>query len=81
MNLLEPPHGEKYSKNLIRGNKHTLNPPAVPALMTSSGFNAWIEAYVTRDAETVPMLSTPEIKFKKIRSYKVAEKMGNNMHQ
>ena len=38
---------------------HTLNPPAVPAFMMRSGCSAWIEAYVTRDAETVPTLSTP----------------------
>ena len=39
---------------------HTLKPPAVPALITRSGLNAWMEAYVTREAETVPTLSTPE---------------------
>ena len=39
---------------------HTLKPPAVPALITRSGLNTWMEAYVTREAETVPTLSTPE---------------------
>lgn len=44
---------------------HTLKPPAVPAFMIRSGFKAWIEAYVTRDAEIVPTLSTSErIRFK-----------------
>lgn len=39
---------------------YTLKPPAVPAFMTRSGCNAWMEAQVTRDADTVPTLSTPE---------------------
>lgn len=39
---------------------HTLKPPAVPAFMIRSGFKAWIDAYVTRDAEIVPTLSTSE---------------------
>lgn len=41
------------------GTNLTPNAPAVPAFMMRSGFNAWIEAYVTRDAETVPTPSTP----------------------
>lgn len=49
----------KKKKNSHKQNHLTLNPPAVPALMIRSGCNAWIDAYVTRDAETVPTLSTP----------------------
>uniref|UniRef100_A0A2P2L7E9 Uncharacterized protein MANES_04G078800 n=1 Tax=Rhizophora mucronata TaxID=61149 RepID=A0A2P2L7E9_RHIMU len=36
-----------------------LKPPAVPALITKSGFRAWMAAYVARAAGTVPILSTP----------------------
>ena len=43
-------------------NIHTLKPPHVPALMIRSGFSAWIDAYVTRDADIVPTQSTPEKK-------------------
>lgn len=38
----------------------TLKPPAVPAFMIKSGCNAWIAAYVTREEDIVPTLSTPE---------------------
>jgi len=36
-----------------------LKPPQVPALIMMSGFNAWMEAKVMREAGTVPTLSIP----------------------
>lgn len=50
---------ESSSKFEHGKRKYTLKPPAVPALMMRSGLNAWIDEYVTRDAEMVPTLSTP----------------------
>lgn len=55
----------EWLSNKLCCRAHTLKPPAVPAFMIRSGFKAWIEAYVTRDAEIVPTLSTSErIRFK-----------------
>jgi hypothetical protein len=61
---------------------HTLKPPAVPALITRSGLNAWMEAYVTRDAETVPTLSTPEKDIETIKNcifHNVKKVMKHNL--
>lgn len=52
----------KWRKTRTFGGKQnnlTLKPPAVPALMIRSGCNAWTDAYVSSDEETVPTLSTP----------------------
>lgn len=63
--------------------RHTLKPPAVPAFMISSGFNAWTEAQVTSAAETVPTLSTPGKKFKEsaVMEYKEEKKKPDASRQ